>query len=43
LSTIANLLLALALEAVWVAWAIRKPTVTMIPHLSPMNVLMFGV
>ena len=29
--------------AVWVAAAMSKPTVTMIPQFSPMNVLMFGV
>jgi hypothetical protein len=30
------------LAAFWVAVAIAKPTVTMMPHLSVMNWLMFG-
>src|ERR1700753_3948016 len=39
----ANLSVALALDAVCVAWAIRKPTVTMMPHFLAMNVLMLGL
>ena len=40
-STIANFCFGLALAAASVACAIRKPTVTMIPHFWPMKVLMF--
>ena len=39
-STIANFCFGLALAAASVASAIRKPTVTMIPHFLPMKVLM---
>ena len=40
-STIANFCFGLASAAAWVAGPIRKPTVTMIPHFSLSNVLMF--
>ena len=42
-STMANFWVGLALAAASVAAPIRKPTVTMMLHFSPMNVLMFGV
>ena len=41
-STIAKSWVGFALAALSVAAAIRKPTVTMMPHFSPRNVLMFG-
>jgi hypothetical protein len=40
-STMANFWLGFAFAAASVAEAIRKPTVTMMLHLSPRNVLMF--
>ena len=40
-STIANFWVGSAAAAVWVALAIRKPTVTMMPQCSPSNVEMF--
>ena len=40
-STIANFWVGLAFAAASVASAIRKPTVTMIPHFLATNVLMF--
>ena len=42
-STIANFWLGCALAAASVAGPIRKPTVTMMPHFSLRNVLMFGM